>query len=126
MHRTVTHRSLQTSFPAGYLVQEGVENLTLVKVPLDVLCVFVGFFKHVIELKCTDVRDSQQVCLCNLFLFTDAIYLTLFKSSIVSWRESVTLHTHIYSASNLLDSLSVEMSCNISVFEGPSEERYIL
>ena len=66
MHRTLTLliRSLQTSLPAGCLVQEGVENLALVKVPLDVVCVFVGLFKHVIELKCTDIKDPQQVCPC--------------------------------------------------------------
>ena len=47
-------------------MQTSLERVTLDKVPLDVVCVIVGIFKHVKELKCTDIRDPQQVCLCNV------------------------------------------------------------
>ena len=57
---------LQACFPAGNLVQTSLERVTLDKVPLDVVCDVVGFFKHMKELKCTDIRDPQQVCLCNV------------------------------------------------------------
>ena len=47
-------------------MQTSFERVTLDEVPLDVVCDVVGFFKHVKELKCTDMRDPQQVCLCNV------------------------------------------------------------
>ena len=57
---------LLACFPAGNLVQTSLERVTLDKVPLDVVCDVVGIFEHVKELKCTDIRDPQQVCLCNV------------------------------------------------------------
>ena len=46
-------------------MQTSLERVTLDKVPLDVMC-DVGIFEHVKELKCTNIRDPQQVCLCNV------------------------------------------------------------
>ena len=34
-------------------------------VPLEVVCDVVTFFESVEEVTCVDIRDSQQVCLCN-------------------------------------------------------------
>ena len=47
-------------------MQTSLERVTLDKAPLDVVCDVVGFFEHVKELKCTDIRNPQQVCLCNV------------------------------------------------------------
>ena len=43
-----------------------LERVTLDGVPFDVVCDVVGIFGHVKELKCTSIRDPQQVCLCNV------------------------------------------------------------
>ena len=37
-------------------------TLRLDKFPLDVLCDVVGFFDHVNELECENIKDPQQVC----------------------------------------------------------------
>ena len=64
---------LQTCFPAGNLVQRSIERVSLDEVPFDVVCDVVGFFQHVKELKCTDIRDPQQVCLFNVLMLTHTI-----------------------------------------------------
>ena len=46
-------------------MQTSLERVTSDEVPLDV-CDVVGIFEHVKELKCTDIRGPQQVCLCNV------------------------------------------------------------
>ena len=56
---------IQACFPAGNLVQISPERVNLDEVPLDVVCDVVGAFENVKELKFTDIRDPQQVCLCN-------------------------------------------------------------
>ena len=70
---------LQTCSPAGNLVQRSAEKVTLVWVPLDVMCDVVRFFKHVKELKCTDIRAPQQVCLFNVLLLTHTIQFASFE-----------------------------------------------
>ena len=47
-------------------MQTSLERVTLDEVPLDVVCDVVVIFEHVKELKCTDIKDPQQVCLCNV------------------------------------------------------------
>ena len=47
-------------------MQTSLERVTLDEVPLDVVCDVVGIFEQVKELKCTNIRDPQQVCLCNV------------------------------------------------------------
>ena len=47
-------------------MQTSLERVTLDRVPLDGVCDVVGIFEHMKELKCTDIRDPQQVCLCNV------------------------------------------------------------
>ena len=47
-------------------MQTSLERVTLDKVPLDVVCDVVGIFEHVKELKCMEIRNPQQVCLCNV------------------------------------------------------------
>ena len=70
---------LRTCFPAGNLVQRSIERVSLDEVPLDVMCDVVGFFEHVKELKCTDIRAPQQVCLCNVLLLTHTIQFASFE-----------------------------------------------
>ena len=69
---------LQTCFLAGNLVHRSAERVTLVYVPLDVMCDVVGFFEHVKELKCTGIGAPQQVCLCNVMLLTHTIQFASF------------------------------------------------
>ena len=70
---------LQTCFSAGNLEQTSAERITLVYVPLDVMRDFVRFFQHVKELKCTDIRAPQQVCLFNVLLLTHTIQFASFE-----------------------------------------------
>ena len=55
--------SALTCLPAGHLVSRSVDKVTLhlEKFPLDELCDVVGFFDHVNELKCHEMKDPQQV-----------------------------------------------------------------
>ena len=55
--------SLQPFLPAGNLVQRSVERVSFDEIPLHFVCEAVGFFGHVKELKCTNIRDPQQVCM---------------------------------------------------------------
>ena len=50
--------------PAGNLVQSSVERVSLDEIPLHFVCEAVEFFGHVKELKCINIRDPQQVCMC--------------------------------------------------------------
>ena len=43
-------------------MQRSVERVTLVWVPLDVVCGVVDYCEHVKELKCVYISDPQQVC----------------------------------------------------------------
>ena len=56
--------SLQPFLFAGNLVQRSVERVSFCWIPLNFVCEAVGFFGHVKELECTDIRDPQQVCMC--------------------------------------------------------------
>ena len=58
--------SLPPCLPAGNLVQRSVERVSLVRIPLDVVCEAVEFFGHVKELECKKLRHPQEVC-CVLF-----------------------------------------------------------
>ena len=58
---TVIAAHLQTCFPAGNLVQRSAERVTLVRVPLDVMCDVVRFFEYVKELECRNIEAPQQV-----------------------------------------------------------------
>ena len=60
---TLLRAHLPTCLPAGSLVQRSVERVTLEGIPLDFVCDAVGFFEHLKELKCTQIRAPQQVCL---------------------------------------------------------------
>ena len=57
----------------GGSAQECMESITLLLVPLDVLCDVVGIFEHVKELQCLDFTNPLEVCqpyasLCALSL----------------------------------------------------------
>ena len=43
-------------------MQRSVERVTLLNVPLDLVCGVVDYFEHVEELKCENIRAPQQVC----------------------------------------------------------------
>ena len=47
-------------------MQTSLKRVTLDRVQLDMVCDVVRIFQHVKELKCTDISDPQQVCLCNV------------------------------------------------------------
>ena len=76
---TAVAAHLQTCFPAGNLVQRSAETVTLVRVPLDVICDVVRFFEHVKELECQFIEVPQQVCLCNVLLLTHTIQFASFE-----------------------------------------------
>ena len=57
-------QSLPPCLPAGNLVQTSVERVSLIWIPLDFVCEALGFFGHVKELECTDIKNPQQVCMC--------------------------------------------------------------
>ena len=82
---TVTAKAahLQTCFSAGNLVQRSAERITLVYVPLHVMCDVVRFFQHVKELQCqhimAPIRAPQQVSLCNVLLLTHTIKFASFE-----------------------------------------------
>ena len=77
---------LQTCFPAGNLVQRSAERVTLVNVPLDVMCHLVRFFEHVKELECRNIEAPQQVCLFNVCC-SHAQFSLHHLNAIVPWRE---------------------------------------
>ena len=84
---------LQTCFLAGNLVQRSIERVTLDKVPLDVVCGVVGFFEHVKDLQCWNIKAPQQVCLCNVLLLTHTIQFASFECySSLEGRTSLLLH----------------------------------
>ena len=58
--------SLPPCLPAGNLVPRSIERVSLVRIPLDVVCEAVEFFGHVKELKCEYLMYPQEVC-CVLF-----------------------------------------------------------
>ena len=58
--------SLPPYLPAGNLVPRSTERVSLVRIPLDVVCEAVEFFGHVKELECENLMNPQQVC-CVLF-----------------------------------------------------------
>ena len=47
-------------------MQTNLERVTLGNVSLDMVYDVLGIFEHVKELKCMDISDPQQVCLCNV------------------------------------------------------------
>ena len=47
-------------------MQTSLIRVTLDRVPLDMVCDVVRIFEHMKELKCIDISDPQQVCLCNV------------------------------------------------------------
>ena len=61
--------SLQPFLFADNLVQRSVERVSFYRIPLNFVCEAVGFFGHVKELECTDIKDPQQVCMCRLQKF---------------------------------------------------------
>ena len=90
---TAIAAQLQTCFPAGNLVQRSAERVTLVNVPLDVMCDVVRFFECVKELKCRNIKAPQQVCLCNVLLLTHTIQFASFECySSLKGRASMLLH----------------------------------
>ena len=45
-----------------------VKRVTLSCVPLDVVCGVVEYFEDVEELKCEDIKNPQQVCMCIFYI----------------------------------------------------------
>ena len=87
--------------PAGHLVSRSVDKVTLCleKFPLDMLCDVVGFFDHVNELKCHEMKNLQQVCtrqcLYDNFRYQSLIidYWNTGSASSCSLPYTVLLHT---------------------------------
>ena len=49
-------------------MHRNIARVTLMHVPLDVVCDVMTFFDSVEEVTCMDIRDPQQVCLCIMFV----------------------------------------------------------
>ena len=49
-------------------MHRNIARVTLIHVPLDVVCDVMTFFESVEEVTCMDIRDPQQVCLCIMFV----------------------------------------------------------
>ena len=69
-------------------MQKSVKRVTLLRVPLDLVCGAVDYFEHVEELKCEDIKDPQQVCVYNYILHPCGGYALCMQSLLTHKRNT--------------------------------------